>query len=449
MAVNNLTEGKITKTLVRFALPYLFASFMQALYGLCDLFVVGLFDSSEVTTAVANGSQIMHMLTVIILGFAMGTTVNIGRAVGAKDDEAISKNIGNSISFFAVFSFVSMVLLLLFTDVITKLVNVPKEAIEDTKSYLYICFLGIPFIIAYNVISSIFRGMGDSKSPMIFVAIACGINMALDFLFVGTFSLGSKGAALATVLGQLCSVLFAVAVILKDRSKMPFNKKDLRINKDVLFKILAVGTPIALQDGCIQISFLVITAIANSRGLIDATAVGIVEKIICFLFLVPSSFLAAISATTAQNMGAGRPDRAKKSLYVGLLITMIWGSICAVYCQFLPETLVGIFSTDSEVVTAGGKYLMSYGIDVLLASIHFCMSGYFCGDQKSGISFIHNIISIVLIRIPGAYLANEMFPKTLYPMGLAAPCGSLLSVFICFGVFVYYRKRDNSIKNTQ
>ena len=439
---NDLTQGSVGKNLLLFALPYLLSCFMQTFYGMADLFVVGLYNGSETTTAVSVGSQVMHMLTVIIVGFAMGTTVRIGRSVGAKDDRAVTETVGTSIVFFAGFAVVITTVLLICTRGIVQVMLTPAEAVAETRSYLTICFAGIPFITAYNVISSIFRGSGDSKSPMYFVGVACVVNIALDFLFIGFCGLGAAGAALGTVCGQTVSVAFALIMMRMRDMGFHISPRDIRAGKEVIFQILKVGAPIALQDGMIQIAFIVVTVIANSRGLIASAAVGIVEKLIGFMFLVPSAFLSAISTITAQNMGANKAERARRSLYYGLAITVGWGCLCALYNQFLPHTLVGLFIKDAAVLAAGCEYLRAYSFDCVFAAIHFCFSGYFCGDQKSMISFIHNITAILLVRIPGAWLASTLYPDTLYPMGWAAPLGSLLSALICVAFYVYYRRKE-------
>jgi putative MATE family efflux protein len=384
----------------------------------------------------------MHMLTVIIVGFAMGTTVRIGRSVGAKNKEETAETIGCSIIFFAVAAVLLTAVLLVLTVPIIKVMLTPTEAVEETRLYLTICFAGIPFITAYNVISSIFRGFGDSKRPMYFVGVACVVNVILDFVFIGGCGMGAAGAALGTVCGQAVSVIFALVMMVKRDLGIKITRQDIRADKLVLSQILKVGTPIACQDGLIQVAFIIITVIANSRGLIASAAVGITEKVISFMFLVPSAFLSAISTLTAQNMGAGRPDRARASLRCGLVITVCWGIVCMLYNQFLPHTLVGLFTKDAAVLVAGCAYLRSYSFDVIFAGVHFCFSGYFCGDQKSVISFIHNIIAIILVRIPGAYFASVRFPDSLYPMGWAAPLGSLLSALICIAFYAYYRRNQ-------
>lgn len=437
----NLTKGSIVKVMIRFALPYLLSCFMQTFYGMADLYVVGLFNGAAVTSAVSIGSQVMHMLTVIIVGLAMGTTVRIGRSIGAGKKKEASKVVGTTVVLFSFLAILLMVVLLIFSRGIVHVMMTPPEAVHDTMVYLIFCFLGIPFIVAFNVISSVFRGAGDSKSPMYFVCIACIVNVILDFVLVGVCHMGAAGAALATICGQAVSVVVAWVGMHRFDIGIFVVKEDMRIEKGMLRAILKVGIPISLQDGLIQVAFIVITMIANGRGLVASAAVGIVEKLISFLFLVPSAFLSAISAITAQNMGAGKPERARKSLGIGLVITVIWGVLCCLYNQWFPQTLVGLFSKDAAVVAAGVTYMRAYSFDCIFAAIHFCFSGYFCGAQKSGVSFLHNMVSIVLVRIPGAYLASVYFPDTLYPMGWAAPLGSLLSALICICFFWYYQKR--------
>lgn len=439
---NNLTTGTVGKVLLRFVLPYLLSCFMQTFYGMADLFVVGQFHGAEVTTAVSLGSQVMHMMMVIIVGLAMGATVQIGRAVGAGDRKKAARTMGTTVVLFSAFAILLTAILLVLTNPIIHVMMTPDEAVADTRYYLLICFAGIPFIVAYNVISSVFRGIGDSRRPMYFVAVACVVNILLDFLLIGSFGMGAAGAALATICGQAVSVLLALLFMKRKNFGFALTRKEIRIQRELFWDILKVGIPVAVQDGLIQVAFVVITIIANSRGLVVATGVGIVEKLISFLFLVPSAFLSAISAITAQNMGAGKLERARKSLGYGLLITVSWGLLCSLYNQFFPETLVGLFTKDAAVLIAGASYLRAYSFDCLFAAIHFCFSGYFCGEGKSGISFIHNMISILLMRVPGAYLASVYFPETLYPMGWAAPLGSLLSAIICIGFFRKERNRE-------
>ena len=440
----DLTTGSIGRNILKFSLPYFLSYFLQTLYGMADLFIIGQFNGVASTTAVSIGSQVMHMITVMIVGIAMGTTVMIGKSVGAKQKKETSKIIGNTVSLFVCLSVVLTVVLLFFVHPIVRIMSTPQQAVEGTTAYLTICFAGIPLITAYNIISSIFRGLGDSKSPMYFIAVACGVNIVLDYVFIGGLHFGASGAALGTTLAQTISVIVALIALIAIRKKdtgISLKRSDLKPEGKTLKNILGIGIPISLQDGFIQISFIVITIIVNQRGLNDAAAVGIVEKIISFVFLVPSSMLSAVSAIAAQNIGAGKDERATKTLKYAIMISMSFGLCVAVLMQFISNFVVGIFTVDTMVIHMGSQYIRSYIWDCMIAGIHFSFSGYFCAYGKSGISFLHNVLSIVLIRIPGAYFASKWFIDTLYPMGCAAPAGSLLSVIVCGIAFMYLKRR--------
>lgn len=412
---------------------------------MADLFIIGQFEGVAATTAVSIGSQVMHMLTVMIVGLAMGTTVSIAQAIGAnkKDDAAAAT--GNTVTLFLILSVCLTGALLCVIRPITMIMSVPEEAVSGTIAYLTICFIGIPFITAYNIISSIFRGMGDSKSPMYFIAVACVANIILDYIFIGLCHFGSAGAALGTTVSKAISVIVSLFVIVKRKIGISLKPSDFRPKRNVCGTILKIGIPIACQDGLIQIAFIIITIIANKRGLIDSAAVGIVEKVISFLFLVPSSMLSTVSALGAQNIGAGKPERAKLTLRYAIFITAGFGLIVAIIIQFIAEPVVGLFTTDNGVILAGGQYLRGYIWDCMFAGIHFSFSGYFCAFQKSILSFIHNIIAISLVRVPGVYLTSKLFSNTLFPMGLATATGSLLSVIICVIAFLILTRKEKHI----
>lgn len=444
----NLTTGSVFKNIIYYSLPYLLSYFLQTLYGMADLFIIGQFNGVASTTAVSIGSQVMHMLTVMIVGLAMGTTVSIAQAVGEGNKRKAAKDIGNTVTLFMAVSLALTAILLIFTNKIVSAVSTPSEAAGETAIYLTICFMGIPFITAYNVISSIFRGMGDSKSPMYFIAVACGANIILDYIFIGTLRLGAVGAALGTTLSQAVSVIISLIVILKQHI-IVIEKSDFKPTHTIMSKILKIGIPIALQDGLIQIAFIIITVIANRRGLSDAAAVGITEKIISFVFLVPSSMLSAVSALGAQNIGAKKPKRAVLTLRYAVIIAVIFGTIVSGSVQFAAENIVSMFTSSGDVIRLGGQYFRGYIWDCIFAGIHFSFSGYFCACGKSGLSFMHNIIAIALVRVPGVYLTSKLFPTTLFPMGLATAAGSLVSVMICIIAFTVIRNREiNHLKQS-
>ena len=441
----NLTTGSVFRNVAVFSLPYLLSYFLQTLYGMADLFIIGQFDGVASTTAVSIGSQVMHMLTVMIVGLAMGTTVSIGQAVGAGNRKQAAQDIGNTVTLFMAVSVALTALLLLLVRPVVSVMSTPEEAVSSTMAYLTICFIGIPFITAYNIISSIFRGLGDSKSPMYFVAIACAANIGLDYLFMGALHLGPAGAALGTTVSQAISVVISLLVIAK-RKSIALERSDFKPRPAVMGKILKIGVPITLQDGFIQISFIFITVIANRRGLADAAAVGIVEKIMSFLFLIPSSMLSTVSALGAQNIGAGKPERAVKTLRCAVLLAASVSLVIAVGVQFIAEPVIALFTDASredgaEVIRLGGQYLRGYVWDSFFAGLQFSFSGYFCAIGHSGFSFLHNALSIVCVRMPGAYFASKHFPHTLFPMGLASAMGSLFSDVICLVIFALLKRK--------
>lgn len=417
--------------MLRFALPYLLAYFLQTVYGMADLFIIGQYQGAAGTTAVAIGSQVMHMITVMLVGLAMGVTVSVGQAAGAGDRPRIGVLVGNTILLFAGCSVVLALGLMAGVGPVVSLMSTPSQAMEGTRTYLLICFVGIPFITAYNVLASIFRGLGDSKRPLYFVAAACAANIGLDYLFIGGLGLGPAGAALGTVLSQGFSVVLALAVLHRSAGMLRLRWEDLRPQRGAMGQILSIGVPVAVQDGLIQVSFLLITIIANRRGLVDAAAVGVVEKIISFLFLVPSSMLSTVSALGAQSIGAGRWEEADRMLRRAIGLGLGFGAVVALGMQGAAPLVLRPFTADAAVVAAGVPYIRGYVFDCLFAGVQFSFSGYFCACGRSELSFLHNILSIVLVRVPGAYLASVLFPDTLLPMGLASAMGSLFSSLVC------------------
>ena len=439
MRERDLTQGSVFGSLMRFSLPYLLSCFLQTFYGMADLFITGQFCDAAAITAVSVGSQVMHMLTVVIVGLAMGTTVTISRSMGAGDRGRAARAAGNTILLFTGASILLTAALLLLTGGVLRALSVPQEAWNGARDYLTVCFAGIPLIVAYNVLAGIYRGMGDSKHPMLFVAFAGVANIALDVLLIGRLRMGPLGAALATVASQGLSVVLALLFIRRTLS-LKLTREDLKPDREMLRTLLSIGLPVACQDGFIQIAFLVITAIANRRGVDVAAAVGIVEKVISFLFLVPSAMLSSVSTLCARNAGAGKHDRGRKTLWLAMGICIGFGMLWVILCQFVSEDILRLFTREEDrVIRLGGQYLRTYVLDCVFAGIHFCFSGFFCAYQKSILSFVHNAASVLLVRIPGAYLATMLAPDSLYLMGLAPALGSLLSALICLAFYLRFR----------
>lgn len=434
----DLTQGSVPKVLLRFAMPFLIANVLQALYGGADLFVVGQYDDAASVAGVAIGSQVMQTITGIILGLTTGTTILIAMGTGAKDDRKVAATIGTSVYFFTVTGIILTLVMVLFHRPIAALMHTPEEAMADTLHYILICSAGIPFIMGYNVVCGILRGLGDSKSPLYFVGLACIINIGADFLLVGGFGMRAAGAAIATVLSQGISFLTALWFLHRRGFHFEFTRRDIRFYKDLSRRIVTLGAPIALQDALINVSFLIITVIVNQMGVIASASLGVVEKIIIFAMLPPTAMAAAVATMTAQNYGAGLIQRMSRCLYSGIGISLVFGVSVCVYSQFLPETLTGIFTNDPAVIEMAAGYLRGYSIDCVMVSFVFCINSYFSGQGNSWFPMIHSMIATFLFRIPLSYLCGQLDPTDLVLMGYAPPLSTLVSLLICF----WYLKRN-------
>ena len=439
----DLTQGSVPKVLLQFAVPYLLANVLQALYGGADLFVVGQYDDAASVAGVAIGSQVMQTVTGIILGLTTGITVLIGIATGARDYKQLASIIGSSIWLFALVGGTLTVLMTALHHPIALLMHTPEEAMADTRHYLLICSLGIPFIIGYNVVCGILRGLGDSRTPLYFVALACVINIVLDFVLVGGFHLRAMGAALATIASQGISFFTALVFLRKRGFQFEFTRRNIRLNGYLSRRIMTLGAPIALQDALINVSFLIITVIVNQMGVVASAALGVVEKITVFAMLPPMAISSAVAAMTAQNYGAGLTGRMTRCLKAGICMALVFGVSVCVYSQFLPETLTAVFTRDPNVIAMGAEYLRGYSIDCVMVSFVFCINSYFSGQGNSWFPMIHSLIATLLFRIPLSWLFSHIDPTSLTWMGFAPPLSTMVSLLIC----IWYLRRKQTLKH--
>ena len=432
---SDFTEGKILGPLLKFSLPVLFAMLLQAMYGAADLLIVGQFGAAADVSAVSTGSQIMQTITSVITGLSMGTTILLGQKIGQKKPEEAGNVIGAGVCIFAVLALFLTAAMTLFAGPFCAAMQAPAEAFDKTGDYVRICSAGAVFIVAYNVLGSIFRGMGDSKTPLLAVFIACICNILGDLLFVAVFHMAAAGAALATVLAQALSVVLCVLVVRRRGLPFPFSRKNLRFHRQVIFKTLKLGFPIALQDALVSISFLAIIAIVNSLGVIPSAGVGVAEKLCMFIMLVPSSFMQSLSAFVAQNIGANRNDRAVRAMVCGMLASLLIGVAMAFLAFFHGDFLSGLFARDPQVIAASADYLRAYAVDTLLVSFLFCFSGYFNGCGKTTFVMAQGIAGAFLVRIPVSFLMSRIQPVSLFLVGLATPCSTVVQILLCAGYF--------------
>ena len=438
---STFTQGKILKPLIMFAFPVLCALFLQAMYGAVDLLIVGKFASSADVSAVSTGSQIMMTITNLVSSFAMGTTILLGQQIGCGERKNGGRTVGTGIVMFTVIAVIMTVLLVIFAPQVSSLMNAPKEAFEKTVGYVRICGGGMLVIIAYNLIGCIFRGLGDSRTPLLTVAIACVCNIAGDLLLCAVFHMGTEGAAIATVFAQVVSVVISFCVIRKIELPFELKKTDIRIHGYTLKKMAGLGAPIALQDLLVNISFLIILAIVNSMGVIASAGVGVAEKVCAFIMLISSAFMQSMSAFVAQNYGAGRMDRAKKALYYGAGVSFIIGVGMFFLSYFHGDILAGIFSSAPDVIQAAADYLKAYGIDCMLTAIFFCYNGFYNGIGKTKFVMLQGIIGAFCVRVPVSYFMSRQPNPSLFHIGLATPLSSCLQLLLCVGYMRYLKKK--------
>jgi MATE family, multidrug efflux pump len=440
------TEGKVFSPLLKFAIPVLLAMFLQVMYGAVDLIVIGQFGTATDVSAVATGSQVMTTLTAVINGFAMGVTILIGQKLGREKSKEAGDVVGSAICIFAILAAFITIIMVIFAGTISKLMHAPIEAFNGTVTYISICAIGTVFIVAYNVICSIFRGLGDSKTPLITVTIAGVSNIILDILFVFGFHMGIAGVAIATILAQAISVILSILMINKRGLPFEFSKSSIRLHKGITSQILKYGAPIALQDGLVNLSFLAITTIVNSLGVISSAGVGVAEKLVGFIMLVPSAFGQSVAAFVAQNYGARKYERAKKALLYGIGTSLCFGVIMFYFSFFHGNLLSGMFSKDIAVINASWDYMKAYAIDCLLTAFLFSMTGFFNGCGKTTFVMFQGIFGAFCVRIPLSYIISKNAPVTLFDIGLATPSSTLIQVVFCFIYFIYITKRFKAEK---
>ena len=423
------TEGKIYGPLVRFMLPLLFANFLQALYSAGDMLIIGLFGTTGDVSAVSTGSGIVDMVRTILAGLSIGITVLLGQKLGKGKPGEAGQVVGTGVWSFGILGLVLTALLFIPAPLWSRLMQAPEEAYRSTVLYIRICALGTLFVAWYNVLGAIFRGVGDSKTPLIIVSVSFVLNFLADMILVGHFKLGAGGSAITNVFAQALSVLMGVLIIRRRRLPFPFRTEMIRKETEHLRIIFKVGLPMALQDLLVSLSFLVIIAIINDLGVAASAGAGVAEKVCAFIMIVPGSFSQALSAYVAHNIGAGKPDRALRSLVYAILTSVVFGAAMFFLAFFHGDLLIGLFvSGKPEVTAAGADYLRAYGIDCLLTPFLFCMHGFFIGVGHTSFVAREGILGAFGIRIPVSWLMSRRLPVSMFRVGLGIPCATVIQI---------------------
>ena len=444
----DFTQGNILKKLVLFMMPVLGALVLQAAYGAVDLLVVGRFGSTSGLSAVSTGSQVLNLVTFVVIQFAMGITVLIARYLGEKRPEQIGSVIGGSAVVFAMMSLGLFIVMVCFAHPISVIMQAPAEAVDLTSSYIRICGSGIFFIVAYNLLSAIFRGLGDSKSPLLFVLVACVVNIIGDLVLVAGFHMDAAGAALATVTAQALSVVFAVILLLKKDLPFTIRKKDFRLNSQCR-RFLKIGLPLALQEFLTQISFLALCAFVNRLGLEASSGYGVACKIVSFAMLVPSALMQSMASFVSQNVGAGKTKRARQSMFTGIGVGLAVGCVVFGLVMFKGDVLSGFFSTDPAVIQNGFAYLRGFAPETLVTAVLFSMVGYYNGNDKTVWVMTQGLIQTLLVRLPFAYFMSIQPHASLTRIGLAAPVSTTVGIILNVGFYIYLSRAEHKKYNNK
>ena len=437
---NSLTEGPVFSCVVRFTLPFLLSNLLQTLYGTVDTLVIGNCGSSSGVSAVACGSQLLSLFTFLAIGLSAGGTVLVSQCIGARDDRQAARIVGNLIIDFAGISVVLTVLSSVFSPVFLSWLNVPAQAMAEATTYMRICSLGIPLIIGYNIVCALLRAMGDSKSPLIFVAVACGINIVGDVLLTGVLGLGVTGVAIATASAQGLSFVFSLIFLMRRGMSFAFGKQDIRFDGRTTGSIFRVGIPMGVQSVLINISFMFITAIINGMGLSASAAMGIGDKIVSFTFMPQSAFSASTAVVVAQNYGAGKMDRAYKAVGYAIGVCVVIEALCFLVCVLFPGFMPSLFTDDAEVIRMAGLYMKAYSIDGILTAISFNLSALLNGCGRTTFNMAQNLIATFLGRIPATWLFSRLANTNLFLIGCAAPASTVLSIIMLL-VYIQVNRR--------
>ncbi len=442
----DFTSGSVLGSLIKFAIPVFAAMFLQSLYGGADLLIVGQFAKTVDVSGVSSGSVLVHTLTMAITGLSMGITVFVGQKIGEKKQEEAGEAIGAGVALFSLIGIILSLILAIFSDQFTELLHAPAEATSQTSIYIRICGIGAIFIVLYNLLGAIFRGIGDSKTPLITVCIACVINIVGDLILVAGFKMGAAGAAIATITAQAISVIISLFMIMKKELPFTFHRSYIRFARNYIGKELKLGLPIALQEFLVGISFLLIQTVVNSINLTASAGVGVAEKVCAFIMLVPSAFSQAMSAFVAQNIGAGLKDRALKALKCGILSSLAVACVIGTFTLIRGDLLAGIFSKDPEVIIQAHDYLKAYAIDTFLTSFLFCFIGYYNGCGNTFFVMLQGLVGAILVRIPVVFLMSSLPDATLFHIGLGTPAATIVQIIMCLGfMYLQNRKQQNQV----
>lgn len=423
----DLTQGSISRQLIRFSWPFLLSTFLQALYNIADMLIVGWYVGPVGISAVNTAGFITQIVTNLVIGLTVGGTVLIAQYLGAKQHKELFATIGSMFSIYGISTVIITASMLLFTAPVLQLMNTPPEAMADAQAYLVICVIGTVFIFGYNAICAMLRGMGDSLRPLIFVAIATGVNVLLDIWFVGGLGMRAAGAALATIIAQAVSMIISIVYLIRNKFVFDFKLKSFRLHADKVKLLLKIGLPSSAQFVVVMLSFAILVALANSYGVAASAAVGIASKVNGLAILPGLAMGSSISSMAGQNLGASLFDRARHTMIVGLRISLGLSLVIFTAVQLFPDAIISMFTSDAAVLEVGIPYLHIVSFDYILAAVVFSLNALANASGQTWFTLVNSVINS-LLRAPLALLLVPVMGTD--GIALSVPAATLAAIVI-------------------
>ncbi len=444
---NRLLNGSVAKALVLFAMPIILSNLVQNLYSMVDLIIVGRFAGTNSMSGVNNGCTVSMLLTNLCIGLCQGGAALIGQYLGSRNDERLRRAVGTLMTFLLLLALGITALMLVFTGPLLRAMQAPAESYSEAWRYVMICSAGTVFVFGYNALAAILRGIGDSRRPFIFVIIACCTNVVLDLILVGGLEMGAAGAAIATIFSQFLSMVICIAYMKRNNVLFDFKPRSFRIDRSELKLLLQFGMPTCIQNLVTSLSFLVLTTITNTLGVVASAASGAGGKLIGFGILPCIAMTAAVSSMVAINEGANQRERSLKTMRIGLVMIYAINLVIFAVIELFTPQLVGIFSADGEVVTAGASYARVFACDLLFVPIMSALGGLFIGTGHTMVTSVLNVCSSLIIRAPVAALFGLVLNWGLRGVGMGAPVSSLIVGIVCIIYFFSGKWKSKVIKD--
>lgn len=399
--VNDLTEGSVAKKLLYFAFPFMLSNLLQTVYNLVDMSVVGHFMGSAGLSAVSVGGRLVELLTFLCTGFCTGGQILLSQQVGAKQKEGIQKTIGTLFTFTILSAVVLGMLSILFHRELLTMLNTPAGAFEQAARYMVICNSGCIFIFGYNALCAILRGLGDSKRPLMFVAIASVVNLVLDLLFVAGFRMGAAGAAVATVISQGISFISALIylIIKREAFEFTFSAKNLKMHGRTLKILVKLGVPLAFQTAAISVSMLFVNSFINSYGEAASAVYGAGTKLQGIPSIITHGMSMANASMVGQNMAAGKPDRVRQSVRTCFILNACVYGVFIVVCLAAPLAVFSLFTTEADVMALAPTYLRISCIGFAAGVFNSSFNSVINGIGFTSLSMTIGLLDGVVARI--------------------------------------------------